>query len=65
MEVEELFSGVLTYLGEVVDYNPDGRDPIPTIFDYMEAMRCQLWESAFFVELGGDNGAHKNNPPEK
>ena len=28
-------------------------------------MRCQLWENAFFNELGGDNGAHKNNPPEK
>ena len=36
-----------------------------TIFDYVEAMRCQLWEIAFFTELGGDNGAHKNNPPDK
>ena len=36
-----------------------------TIFDYVEAMRCQLWEIAFFMELGGDNGAHKNNPPDK
>ena len=65
VEAEELFSGVLTDLGEVVDYNPDGEDPILTIFDYVEAMRCQLWEIAFHVELGGDNGAHKNNPPEK
>ena len=65
MEAEELFTGVLTDLGEVVDYNPDGEDPIQTIFDYVEGMRCQLWETAFFVELSGDNGAHKNNPPEK
>jgi hypothetical protein len=65
VEADELFSGVLTDLGEVVDYNPDGEDPILTIFDYVEAMRCQLWEIAFFVELGGDNGAHKNNPPDK
>jgi len=36
-----------------------------TIFDYVEAMRCQLWDIAFFTELGGDNAAHKNNPPEK
>jgi len=36
-----------------------------TIFDYVEAMRCQLWDIAFFIELGGDNGAHKNNPPDK
>ena len=65
MEVDELFSGVLADLGETINYNPDGEDPILTIFDYVEAMRCQLWETAFFIELGGDNGAHKNNPPEK
>ena len=65
MEAEELFSGVLADLGKVVHYNPDGEDPIPTIFDYVEAIRCQLWETTFFAELGGDNGAHKNNPPEK
>ena len=65
MEAEELFAGVVTDLGEVVDYHPDGKEPIQTIFDYVETMRCQLWESVFFVELGGDNGAHKNNPPEK
>ena len=65
MEAEELFSGVLTDLGESIDYNPHGEDPILTIFDYVEGMRCQLWEIAFFTELGGDNGAHKNNPPEK
>ena len=65
VEAEELFSGVLTDLREIIDYNPDGEDPILTIFDYVEAMRCQLWEFAFFIELGGDNGTHKNNPPEK
>jgi hypothetical protein len=65
VEVEELFAGVHTDLGEIIDYNPDGEDPILTIFDYVEAMRCQLWETAFFVELAGDNGAHKNNPPDK
>ena len=65
MEADELFSGVLTDLGEVIDYNPDGEDPILTIFDYVETMRCQLWEISFFIELGRDNGAHKNNPPDK
>ena len=65
VEAEEFFSGVLTDLREVVDYNHDGEDPILTIFDYVESIRCQLWEIAFHVELGGDNGAHKNNPPEK
>ena len=65
MEVDDLFSGVLTDLGETIDYCPPGEDPIPTIFDYVEGMRCQLWEVAFFIELGGDNGAHKNNPPDK
>ena len=65
MEADEFFSGVLTDLGEIIDYNLDGEDPILTIFDYVEAMRCQLWEVAFFIELGGENNAHKNNPLEK
>jgi hypothetical protein len=65
VEADDLFSGVLTDLGEIIEFNPQGEDPIMTIFDYVEAMRCQLWEIAFFIELGGDNGAHKNNPPDK
>ena len=65
VEADELFPGVLIDLGEIVDYNSDGKDPILTIFDYVEAMRCQLWDIAFFVELSGDNGAHKNNPPDR
>ena len=65
MEAEELYLGVLTDLKEVVDYNLDGEDPIMFIFDFVEAMRCQLCEIAFFIELGGNNGAHKNNPPEE
>jgi hypothetical protein len=65
VEAVELFAGVLTDLGETIHYNPDGEDPIFTIFDYVEAMRCQLWEISFFVELSGENGAHKNNPAEK
>ena len=65
VEADDLFSGVLTDIGETIDYNPDGMDLVLTIFDYVEAMRCQLWETAFYIELGGDNGAHKNNPPDK
>ena len=42
VEAEEVFSGVLTDLGEIIDYNPVGEDPILTIFDYVEAMGCQL-----------------------
>jgi hypothetical protein len=40
VEVDDLFSSVLIDLGESIDYNPDGEDPILTIFDYVEAMRC-------------------------
>ena len=65
MEVDELLSSVLIDLEENINYNPDGEDPILTIFDYVEAIRCQLWEIAFFIELGGDNGAYKNKSPEK
>jgi hypothetical protein len=32
VEAEELFSGVLTDLGESIDYTPDGEDPILSIF---------------------------------
>ena len=28
VEADELFSGVLTDLGEIIDYNPNGQDPI-------------------------------------
>jgi hypothetical protein len=63
VKADELFSGVLTYLGEIIDYNPDDEDPILTIFDYVEVMRCQLRKIALFIELGGDNDAHMNNPP--
>ena len=48
MEADELFSGVRTDLGKIIDYNHDDKDLIFTIFDYVEAMRCQLWEIAFF-----------------
>jgi hypothetical protein len=65
VEAEELFAGVLTDIGKFIDYNPDGEDPILTIFDYVEVMRCQLWEIAFFTELGRENDAHKNNPSDK
>jgi hypothetical protein len=59
-----LFSGVLTALREIINYNPDGEDHILTIFNYVDVMRCQLWEISFFIELDEDNGAH-NNYPEK
>ena len=52
-------------MGENINYNHDGEESILTIFNYVEAMRCQLWEIVFFIDLGGENGAHKNNPPEK
>jgi hypothetical protein len=62
VDPHKLFSGVFTDLREIINYNPDGEDHILTIFNYVDAMRCQLWEIAFFIELGGDNAAHNNNP---
>jgi hypothetical protein len=64
VEDDELFSGVLTDLREIIDYSPDDEDPILTIFSYVEAMRYLLWEIVFFIKLDGDNSAHKNNPSE-
>lgn len=65
VEADELFSGVLSDLEVTVDYNPDGEDPIQTIFDYVEAMRCSLWDIAFFREFKVSQQVHKNNTIDK
>ena len=64
MEADELFSSVLIDLWEIIYFNHDDEDHILIIVDYVEAMRCFLWEIVLFIELGGDNDAHKNNPPD-
>jgi hypothetical protein len=65
VKADELLSSVFTDLDDTIDYNPDGKDLILTIFDYVEAMKCQLWEISFFTNLGEENGAHKNKPSKK
>jgi hypothetical protein len=65
VEANELFSSVFTDLDDAIDYNLDDKDPILTIFDYVEAIRCQLWEISFFTNLGEENGVHKNKPSKK
>jgi hypothetical protein len=64
VDPHKLFSGVLTDLREIINYNFDGEDHILTIFNYMDAIRCQLWEIAFslsWVEIT----ALTTTPPRK
>lgn len=51
-KASEIFDGILTDLKATIDYHPDGRDLIPTLFDYIEQMRVLLWETAFFRKFG-------------
>ena len=60
MEAEEHFNGVLEDMGVEINYNPDGQDPIETISDYVNGMRCNLWDTAFFREFKGPDVVHKN-----
>jgi len=48
-----------------IDLSPDGEDPISSIFDYVEAMRCSLWDVAFFREFKPSQQVHKNNSIDK
>jgi hypothetical protein len=48
VEADELFEGILTDVGESIDYNPEGEDPILTIFDYVEAMEMSALGDCFF-----------------
>ena len=60
VEVEELFTGVISDMGVTINYEPEGADPIEEIFDYVESMRCSLWDIAFFREFKGPDQVHKN-----
>jgi hypothetical protein len=48
-----------------VNYQPDGRDPIPTIFYYIEQIRISLWDSEFFREFAVEKRVNKNNTIDK
>ena len=60
MEAEDLLKGVLEDMGVIINYEPEAETPIQKIFDWVESMRCSLWDTAFFREFKGDNGVHKN-----
>lgn len=51
VETKALFARVLTNFGITINYNPEDADPILTNFDGVEAIHCQLWETAFFKEF--------------
>lgn len=65
MEAQKLLDGVLRDQKATINYQPDDRDPIPTIFDYIEQIRISLWDTAFFREFAVEKGVNKNNTIDK
>ena len=65
IETEKLFDATVADMHVSINYLPDGMDPLPTIFDYVEAMRISLWDTAFFREFGVEKGVHKNHNIDK
>ena len=59
IETGKLFDATVADMHVSFNYLLDGMDPLPTSFDYMEAMRISLWDIAFFREFGIDKGVHK------
>jgi len=65
IETEKLFNTIVVDLDMGINYLPDGMDPLPTIFDYMETMQILLQDTTFFCEFLVDKGVHKNNKIDK
>ena len=60
IEAEILFDATIADMGVSIDYQPEGKDPLPTIVDYIENWRISAWEIAFNREFAVENGIHKN-----
>ena len=65
VEAQKLFDGVLRDQKTTINYQPDDRDPIPTIFYYIEQNRISLWDTAFYREFAVEKGVNKNNTIDK
>jgi len=61
--VQELFDATFSELDVTINYQPASESPIPSIIDYVEQNRIQLWDTAFSYEFDG-KGVHKNHSPE-
>jgi hypothetical protein len=51
IEVGVIFKGIIRDQKATINYHPNGSDPIPTIFDYIEQVRISLWDTAFTENL--------------
>ena len=47
-------------MGVSIDYQLEGKDPLPTIADYIENWRISAWDIAFYREFAVENGIQKN-----
>jgi len=65
VEAQKLLDGILRDQNVTINYQPDGWDPIPTIFYYIEQIRMSLWDTTFFREFAVEKGVNKNNTIDK
>ena len=65
IETEIHFDATIADIAVDIDYHPLGKDPLPTIGDYVEMSRISAWDIAFFHESAMENGVHKNLDWEK
>ena len=65
IETEKFFDDTVADMHVSINYLPDGIDPLPTIFYYVEAMRISLWATTFFCQFGVDKEIHKNHNIDK
>ena len=63
--VQKLLDDVLRDPKATINYQHDGRDPIPTIFYYIEQIRISLWDTAFFREFVVEKKVNKNKTIDK
>jgi hypothetical protein len=64
-ETKIFFDATVADMDVNIDYHPEGKDPLPTIVDYIETWRISVWDIAFFREFATENGVHKNFQWEK
>ena len=60
IEAEILFDATIADMGVSIDYQSEGKDPLPTIADYIENWSISAWDIAFYREFAVENGIHKN-----
>ena len=65
IETEKIFDATVANMHVSIDYLLDGRDILPIIFYYLEAIYISLWDTVFFHKFVVDQRVHKNHNIDK